>query len=154
MSRREPTDVETLLRQRHAGRTVLVAEDNEVNREIASAMLMAVGLRVDTAVDGQQALLKATAGIYDLVLMDMQMPGMDGLEATREIRQLPDWDQVPIIALTANVFDGDRQACEASGMNDFIAKPMVAESLYTGLLTWLDRRAAGGFATGLDASLP
>ncbi len=150
VSMRKPTDAETLLRQRHAGRTVLVAEDNEVNREIASAMLMAVGLRVDTAVDGQQALLKATAGVYDLVLMDMQMPGMDGLEATREIRQLSDWADVPILALTANVFDGDRQACEAAGMDDFLAKPMVAESLYQGLLIWLDRRAAEGIGTGLD----
>lgn len=78
------------------------------------------------------------------------MPRMDGLEATREIRQLPDWAYVPVLALTANVFDGDRQACEAAGMNDFIAKPMVAEALYQGLLTWLGRRAGNGIGTGLD----
>ena len=135
----QPTDVEILLRQRHAGRLVLVAEDNEVNLEIALALLEAVGLRVDTAADGQQALLKATSRVYDLVLMDMQMPGMDGLQATSAIRQLPNWGHVPIIALTANVLEGNGPACKAAGMNDFISKPMAPESLYRSLLTWLDQ---------------
>lgn len=150
MPRREPADPEALLKQRHAGRTVLVAEDKEVNREIASAMLVAVGLHVDTAVEGQQVLLKATSGRYDLVRMDMQMPGMDGLEATRQIRRLSDWADVPILALTANVLDGDREAWEEASMNGFIAKPMEAESLYQGQLTWLNRRAADGIFPGLD----
>jgi CheY-like chemotaxis protein len=145
----QATDVEILLRQRHAGRLALVAEDNAVNLEIASALLEAVGLRVDVAVDGQQALLKATSGVYDLVLMDMQMPGMDGLQATRAIRQLPSWGSVPIIALTANVLDDNGPACEAAGMNDFISKPIVPESLYRSLLAWLDRYAGDRIGTTL-----
>jgi len=142
----EPNDAELQLRQRHAGALILLAEDNEVNREIAAAMLSAVGLAVTAAVDGQDALDKAMAGPHNLVLMDMQMPELDGLQATRAIRRLPGWSAVPILALTANAFDSDREACRKAGMNDFIAKPMAAVDLYRALLKWLDAQAGAGNA--------
>ena len=129
------------LRQRHPGRRILLAEDNEVNLEVALAMLHGVSLQVDTAADGREALTLAQAGAYDLVLMDMQMPDMGGLEATRAIRELPGWADCPIVALTANAFDEDRRACAAAGMNDFLSKPMDVVALYACLLRWLDDRA-------------
>ena len=97
-------------------------------------------MAVDLAVDGREALALAQAGPYDLVLMDMQMPHMDGLEATRAIRLLPGWADIPILALTANAFAADRRACQAAGMNDFIAKPMNMTALHQTLLKWLSGR--------------
>ena len=141
MPRRLPTLVasaQAQLRERHRGRRILLAEDNAVNLEVALAMLHGVGLRVDTAADGREALTLAQAGGYDLVLMDMQMPDMGGLEATRAIRTLPGWQDCPIVALTANAFDEDRRACADAGMNDFITKPMDVEALYVCLLRWLE----------------
>jgi PAS domain S-box-containing protein len=135
-------EAERLLLERHRGARVLLAEDNDVNREVAVAMLESVGLVVDTAINGRQALMRAVTAEHDLALMDMQMPGMDGLEATRAMRALPAWKQRPILALTANAFGDDRLACEEAGMDDFIAKPMSADALYGTLLTWLDRNEA------------
>ena len=132
---------EALLRERHRGARILLVEDNEVSCEVALAMLHGVGLEVDTALDGREALSKAEAGHYALVLMDMQMPQMDGLSATRAIRVLPGWADIPILALTANAFDDDRQACGAAGMNDFLAKPLNVNLLYAALLTWLEAQA-------------
>jgi PAS domain S-box-containing protein len=134
--------VRSELVRKYRGARVLLAEDNEVNREVALAMLEVLGLRVDTAADGLQAVEKARQQVYDLVLMDMQMPDLDGLDATRRIRALPGWATVPIVALTANAFDEDRRACVAAGMSDFIAKPMDPAALHAVLLRWLAISAA------------
>ena len=131
-------DAETQLRQRHAGARILLAEDNLVNLEIAVALLDGAGLVVDTATDGSEAVRMAAEKAYDLVLMDMQMPKMGGLEATRAIRALPVWQACPIVALTANAYDNDRLACAAAGMNDFVTKPLAVDQLYEVLLRWLD----------------
>ena len=130
-------DIPALLRQRHGGARVLLAEDNEVNRELALYWLHDLALEVDTALDGEQALACASARHYDLVLMDMQMPRMDGLQATRAIRTLPGWQSIPILAMTANAFDDNRQLCEAAGMNDFVTKPVQLADLHAKLLAWL-----------------
>ena len=125
------------LRAQHVGARLLLAEDNEINREVAMQLLLRAGLRVDTAVDGRQAVDMARGQAYDLILMDMQMPVMDGLEATRAIRALPGRERTPIVALTANAFDEDRRASQAAGMNDYIVKPVDNEQLFGALLRWL-----------------
>jgi CheY-like chemotaxis protein/HPt (histidine-containing phosphotransfer) domain-containing protein len=120
-----------------AHRRILLVEDNEINLEVAVELLNAVGMVVATARDGLEALEKAKAEEFDLVLMDVQMPVMDGLTATREIRKLAGWATRPIVALSANVFDEDRRACLEAGMNDFVTKPVDPVQLYATLARWL-----------------
>ncbi len=127
-------------------RRILLAEDNPVNQEVAVALIGSAGLTVDVAADGQQAIDMVRAGDYALVLMDVQMPVMDGLDATRAIRQLPQGAELPILAMTANAFDEERQRCLDAGMDDHVAKPVVAEQLFATLHDWLSgaRRTAKG----------
>ena len=130
-----PGEQEDLLRRTHAGQSVLVVEDNLVNREVAVELLRRVGLLVETAEHGQRALEKLRQRSFDLVLMDVQMPVMDGLTATRRLR----WQglRTPILAMTANAFGDDRAACLAAGMDDHVAKPVDPSALHAALLRWL-----------------
>lgn len=130
------------LRERHEGARILLAEDNDINREVAGALLEGSGLVVDMASDGAEAVDMAAKTRYRLILMDMQMPRMDGLEATREIlSRQPDGPVV--IAMTANAYADDQARCLAAGMRDFVAKPVEPEQMYRTLLRWLDATAGG-----------
>ena len=130
-----------------AGAQLLLVEDNELNQEVAKDLLEAAGLQVDIACDGQQALDMVQARDYDLVLMDMQMPRMDGLEATRLIRANPHHADLPIVAMTANAMSSDREACLRAGMNDHVAKPIDPVRLFETLRQWIRPRAGLGATT-------
>ena len=132
-------DAALTLSRQHAGARILLAEDSPINREVARELLERVKLSVDTAGNGHEALEKIQANRYDLVLMDVQMPEMDGLIATGAIRAQAEYAGLPILAMTANAFDEDRRACLAAGMDDFVAKPVVPKDLYLTLLRWLSK---------------
>jgi len=132
---------DTLLRDR-AGCRLLLVEDNALNQEVALQLLEDVGLHADLASDGLQALERVRAQRYDLVLMDVQMPHLDGLGATRAIRAMPDRADMPILAMTAGAMTEDREACQAAGMSDVVTKPVDPEDLYAALLRWLPPAAA------------
>lgn len=125
------------LRLRYPGALVLLVDDDPFNREVGMELLQAAGLRVDTAADGFDAVCQAQVTLYDLVFMDVQMPVVNGLEATQRIRALPGWGQVPILALTANAFAQDRQMCLEAGMNELLVKPINPKKLYAAILAWL-----------------
>ncbi len=125
--------------QRLFGARVLLVEDDEINQEVARELLEDVGIDVSIANHGAEALAMLQSDSFDAILMDMQMPVMDGLEATMRIRRLDSLaSQTPIIAMTANAFNEDKQRCEAAGMNDFIAKPVDPQDLFKVLDRWLN----------------
>jgi CheY-like chemotaxis protein len=129
---------------------ILVAEDNPVNQRVAVAMLERLGQRVEVAGNGQEAVEAVKRFAYDLVLMDVQMPELDGYEATRLIRALPERaGRLPIIAMTANALKGDAQKCLAAGMDDYLAKPVSTDALTAMLLKWAgqETRTPGGHAS-------
>jgi CheY-like chemotaxis protein len=139
------------------GSRVLLVEDNDLNQEVATELLRSAGLVVEVADNGQIAVEKVQAAAYDIVLMDMQMPVMDGLSATRIIRQMPQFEHLPIVAMTANAMQSDREACRAAGMDDHVAKPIEPRELFQALLKWVKPRegaASEADALGLAPSLP
>ena len=138
--RESESTAEQAIQRDHAGKKILLVEDEPTNREIAQLLLTGVGFTVDLAENGLEAVAKARSSDYAAILMDMQMPVLDGLDATRQIRQLPDHQATPILAMTANAFDENKEQCVAAGMDDFIAKPVVPEVLYEILLRQLDKR--------------
>ena len=140
----QPTaDAEHVLRAEFPSCRILVAEDDWVNQEVALELLReTLGFTVDIAPDGLQAFDMALGQRYDLILMDVQMPELDGIGATQAIREISGYDEVPIIAMTANAFAEDRARCLDAGMNDYIAKPVNPDNLFAIMLKWLRLREA------------
>ena len=126
------------------GARILLAEDNENNREVALDFMSAARMQVDVAFDGVEALRMAREGDYDLVLMDIQMPGMDGLAATREIRATPRLKHLPVVAMTAHALASDRALSRLAGMNDHVTKPIDPDLLFCTLLKWIDPARLAG----------
>ena len=136
------------------GAHVLIVEDVPLNRDILQHMLRDLGVVCHMAENGQDAITKAKSQIYDLILMDMRMPIMDGLTATRILRKMPEYADVPIVALTANAFNEDRQRCLAAGMNDFLSKPVLQQQMVTIFNQWLKVSAASRALGNAPAAPP
>jgi two-component system sensor histidine kinase/response regulator len=137
---RQPVDAPSATEESLAqirGARILLVEDNDLNQDVATELLRGVGFVVDVADNGQVAVDRVQMAPYDVVLMDMQMPVMDGLTATRVIRQLTGMASLPIVAMTANAMHSDRQACLDAGMNDHVAKPIEPDELFKTLLKWV-----------------
>jgi two-component system sensor histidine kinase/response regulator len=130
------------------GAKVLLVEDNDLNQEVATELLRSAGLVVDVADNGKIAVEKVQSASYDIVLMDMQMPVMDGVTATRIIREMPHLTSLPIVAMTANAMQADREACRAAGMDDHVAKPIEPRELFLTLLKWVKPGEAREAETG------
>jgi CheY-like chemotaxis protein/HPt (histidine-containing phosphotransfer) domain-containing protein len=130
-----------------SGLHVLLVEDNPFNQQLANAMLVRAGIDVSLADDGAEALQALQRGRFDAVLMDMQMPKMDGLEATRHIREDMALADLPVIAMTANAMIGDREICLAAGMDDYLSKPLHYKTLYETLARWTKRDVSPPQAT-------
>ena len=113
---------------------ILLVEDNPINALLARTLLTREGCGVDQAGGGEEALAALAVGEYDLILMDMRMPGLSGVEATRRVRALG--VKTPVVALTANAFEEDRHACLAAGMDDFLVKPLTPDALRAALARW------------------
>lgn len=137
-SHQAPYPAEKQLALRHQGARILVVEDDRFGQEIMAEYVGAAGLAVDLAGDGVEALEKAARVRYDLILMDIQMPRMDGLDATRHLRGLPGYVDTPIIAVTAHAFAIAEELARQAGMNDYLTKPLDPGALYATLLAWLD----------------
>ncbi len=151
----EGVDLLPRLSSMHGRARILLVDDMPLNREVVADMLTEGGVTVDMAEDGSQAVVLVQAQHFDLILMDMQMPVMDGPSASRKIRTIPGYENVPIIALTANAFAEDRQVCLDAGMNDFLTKPIQPNVLYATLLKWLgqSRQTANGPPAAQEAAL-
>ncbi len=132
----------SIYKERLKGARVLLAEDNPTNREIATAVLQSAGIQVTTAANGREAVAAAEGGRFDAVLMDIQMPEMDGFEATRSIRDKPDIAQIPIIAMTAHAMKGDEEACREAGMDGYVSKPIHQDRLFQTLWRSIKRPRA------------
>ena len=131
---------DTLLSRDFKGTRVLVCEDNPINQEIIAELLTDVGFAVDVAENGAVGIAMAGQKSYSLILMDMQMPVVDGLEATQELRRMPGYERTPIVAMTANAFEADREACLLAGMDQFVTKPVNPDALFQLLYGLLNRR--------------
>ena len=132
-------DAERVIRERYSGARLLLVDDEPVNLFVSQYLFEDSGLVVDTAEDGVQAIQRARETSYALILMDMQMPNLNGLEATRQIRNLPGYRETPILAMTANAFAEDKARCFEAGMNDFVVKPIAPDNIFATLLAWLER---------------
>lgn len=139
MNINDQSAVEQALGHDHSGKRVLLAEDHQLNREVTAELLRNVGLDVDTAENGIEAVAMAACNTYDAILMDTLMPKMDGLKAAHAIRLLPGYSEVPIIALTGKALEADREACIAAGMNSYLVKPTPPDKLFAAILQWLPK---------------
>jgi CheY-like chemotaxis protein len=135
---------------------VLVVDDNVVNQKVARVLLERMGCRTESVGDGREAVGRAAGGEFDLVFMDVQMPGMDGYEATAAIRarEAETGRHVPIVAMTAHAMRGDREKCLAAGMDDYVTKPIEVRALAAAVSRWSSARTGSGAPGTPDSELP